>query len=224
MNFAELCRNGISETNQRETVPGGRLYRALRRLWDVLLSLVILLLIWPVMLLVAVLILLESPGASPVFAQTRVGLEGKEFTLYKFRSMHPNAEEQLESLLPHNEMQGPVFKIRQDPRITKVGRFLRKYCLDELPQLWNVLRGEMSIIGPRPGLPREVAQYDRRARQRLAVKPGMTCFWQVQPNRNSLSFDQWLALDLEYIRCQSFLVDCQILLRTVGAVFSGDGI
>lgn len=197
--------------------------RFFRRCQDIVVALTCLALLWPVMLVTAALILLESPGASPIFAQTRIGKNGKPFTLYKFRSMHPGAEAQLKSLLPQNEMQGPVFKIRSDPRITKVGHFLRRYSVDELPQLWNVLRGDMSIVGPRPALPREVELYDPRAWQRLRIKPGLTCFWQVQPNRNSLSFDQWLELDLKYLRKQSFLADWKIMVQTLGAVVRGDG-
>lgn len=196
----------------------------LRRGRDVFLALVMLALLWPLMLVVTVLILMESPGAGPVFAQTRVGLNGKEFTLYKFRTMHPGAESELESLLHQNEMQGPVFKMRDDPRITRVGRLLRRSSIDELPQLWNVLRGDMSIVGPRPALPREVVQYDEYSRQRLSVIPGMTCYWQVQPDRNSLSFREWLELDLKYIREQSHAVDLKIIARTAVAVLEMNGI
>lgn len=196
----------------------------LRRVRDVFLALFMLALLWPLMLVVTVLIMVESPGAGPVFAQTRVGLNGKEFTFYKFRTMHPGAESELESLLHQNEMQGPVFKMRDDPRITKVGRFLRRSSIDELPQLWNVLKGDMSIVGPRPALPREVAQYDEYSRQRLSVIPGMTCYWQVQPDRNSLSFREWLELDLKYIREQSPGVDLKIIARTAAAVLGMNGI
>lgn len=227
MNTAKISGNGnLSpvEAERKKPVRKNRYDKALHRFWDVILSLAALFLLWPVMLAVAVLLLLEDPKANPIFAQNRVGLEGQIFTLYKFRSMCPGAEAQLENLMPQNEMQGPVFKIRNDPRVTKVGRFLRRYCLDELPQLWNVLRGEMSIVGPRPALPREVEQYDRRARQRLTVKPGMTCFWQIQPDRNGMSFDRWLELDLHYIQCRSFSTDGWILLHTIGAVLRGNGI
>ena len=201
-----------------------RRYWSWRRAQDIVLSVLGILVLWPLMLLVAVAIMIDSPGAGPIFAQTRVGRDGKEFTFYKFRSMIPNAEGQLEKLLPQNEMTGPVFKIKKDPRITKVGRFIRKTSIDELPQLWNVLRGEMSIVGPRPALPREVAKYDDYAKQRLFITPGLTCFWQIQPCRNELTFDEWLELDLKYIRERSFLTDWKIIFKTFGAVLGMNGI
>ena len=209
---------------ERETVlKNGRRYWALRRFQDVVLSLAALLVLWPAMLLVAVIIVLDSPGAGPIFAQTRIGRDGKEFTFYKFRSMCPDAEDKLEALLPQNEMDGPVFKIKEDPRITRVGKFIRMTSIDELPQLWNVLRGEMSIVGPRPGIPREVEQYDAYEKQRLLVTPGLTCFWQIQPNRNDLSFEEWVELDVKYIQERSFLTDWKIILATFGAVLGMNG-
>ena len=208
----------------RETVlQNGRRYWALRRTQDIVLSAAALLVLWPFMLLTALIVVLDSPGAGPIFAQTRIGRDGKPFTFYKFRSMCPNAEAKLESLLPQNEMQGPVFKIRDDPRITRFGRFIRKTSIDELPQLWNVLRGDMSIVGPRPGIPREVEQYDEYAMQRLLVTPGLTCYWQIQPNRNRLSFDEWVELDVKYIRERSFPTDWKIILGTFGAVLGMNG-
>ena len=209
---------------ERETVLNeSRRYWALRRFQDVMLSLLAIAVLWPLMLLVAVIIVIDSPGAGPIFAQTRVGRDGEKFTFYKFRSMCPNAEDKLEELLPQNEMNGPVFKIKDDPRITRVGKFIRKTSIDELPQLWNVLRGEMSIVGPRPGIPREVEQYDAYERQRLLVTPGLTCFWQIQPNRNNLSFDEWVELDVQYIQQRSFLTDWKIILATFGAVLGMNG-
>ena len=185
---------------ERDTILArSRSYWRLRRFQDILLSSLALLILWPIMLIVALIIVIDSPGASPIFSQTRVGRDGREFTFYKFRSMIPNAEDKLDELLPDNEMEGPVFKIKDDPRITRVGRIIRKCSIDELPQLFNVLRGDMSIVGPRPALPREVEQYDAYAMQRLIVSPGLTCYWQIQPNRNSLSFDEWLEWDLKYI-------------------------
>lgn len=196
----------------------------LSRVVDILLAVLCLAVLWPLMLVTAVLLRMEEPGASPLFLQTRVGQGGMEFTLFKFRTMVPGAEAQLEELLPRNEMDGPVFKLRRDPRITPLGRFLRRSSIDELPQLFNVLRGDMRLVGPRPALPREVARYDRHARERLAVKPGMTCYWQIRKNRNSLSFDQWLELDLKYIRQRSLSVDLLILVKTLVAVARMDGI
>lgn len=201
----------------------GSLYGIFKRVQDVVLSALALAVLWPLMLVVAVIIVLSSPGASPIFSQTRVGKNGKEFTFYKFRSMHSHAEEELESLLCYNEMSGPVFKIKEDPRITRFGRFIRRSSIDELPQLWNVLKGDMSLVGPRPGLPREVAQYDDFARQRLLVTPGLTCYWQTQSHRNELSFDAWMALDVKYIQERSVLTDWKIMFATVGAVLGMNG-
>ena len=195
-----------------------------RRIRDIVLSLLGFLILWPLMLGIVIAILIESPGASPIFSQTRVGKNGKTFTFYKFRSMRPDAEAELNSLLDKNEMTGPVFKIKKDPRITKVGRFIRKASIDELPQLWNVLKGEMSLVGPRPALPREVAQYDEYTRQRLFVTPGLTCYWQIQPRRNTLSFDKWMELDIQYIQERSLLTDFKIILKTVSAVLNMNGV
>lgn len=200
-----------------------RHYWILRRFQDVVLSTLALLVLWPFMLVIAIVIVIDSPGASPIFSQTRVGRDGKEFTFYKFRSMHPNAEQKLEELLQYNEMDGPAFKIARDPRITRVGRFIRRISIDELPQLWNIIKGDMSIVGPRPPLPREVAQYDDRARQRLLVQPGLTCYWQIQPYRNKLNFDEWVDLDVKYINERSFLTDWKIIFKTIGAVLGMNG-
>lgn len=200
-----------------------RRYLVVRRVQDVILSGLGLMLLWPLMVVIGVIIVLDDPGAGPIFSQTRIGRQGRPFTFYKFRSMCPDAEEKLEKLLPQNEMEGPVFKIKDDPRITRVGRFLRKTSIDELPQLWNVLRGEMSLVGPRPGTPREVEQYDDYARQRLLVTPGLTCYWQIQPHRNELSFEEWVELDVKYIRERSFFTDWKIIFATFGAVLGMNG-
>ena len=194
-----------------------------RRIQDVVLSVLALSVLWLPMLLMALIIVIDSPGASPIFAQTRIGRDGKPFTLYKFRSMRPHAEKELAELLPYNEMDGPVFKIKNDPRITRVGRFIRRSSIDELPQLFNVLRGDMSIVGPRPGTPREVEQYDDYARQRLIVTPGLSCYWQIQPDRNKLSFEAWMELDVKYIQERSFLTDWKIIFATLGAVLGMNG-
>ena len=210
--------------DREEVLRSSKKYWFARRTQDLLLSSVALLLLWPIMLVVALLIVIDDPKAGPIFAQTRIGRDGKPFKFYKFRSMCANAEEKLQELLDQNEMEGPVFKIKEDPRITRVGKFIRKTSLDELPQLWNVFIGDMSIVGPRPGLPREVVQYDDYARQRLLVQPGLTCFWQVQKNRNQLSFDEWLELDIKYIRERSFVVDWKIMFATIATVFRMDGV
>ena len=207
-----------------EVLNKARHYWIWRRSQDIVLSVLALLILWPWMLLIAIIIVIDSPGASPIFAQERVGRDGKKFTFYKFRSMKPNAEAELDDLLDQNEMDGPVFKIKKDPRITRVGRFIRRASIDELPQLWNVLRGEMSIVGPRPSLVREAEQYDDYARQRLYVTPGLTCYWQIQPNRNDMSFDEWVELDLKYIQERSFWVDWMIIFKTFQAVFGMNGV
>ena len=206
-----------------EVQTGKRLYCAAKRGQDILFSVLGLLLLWPWMLLLALVIYIDSPGASPFFVQERIGLNGKSFRFIKFRSMVPDAEKKLHALLDRNEMDGPVFKIRRDPRITRVGSFIRKTSIDELPQLINILKGDMSIVGPRPALPREVKKYDDYERQRLYVRPGLTCYWQVQPRRNDLSFDQWLELDLKYIRERSFATDWKIIFKTFSAVIGMEG-
>lgn len=195
-----------------------KLYWIGRRAQDIFFSLLALTVLAIPMLVVALVIWIDSPGASPVFSQNRVGRNGKIFKFYKFRSMVPNAEEKLKEVLAQNEMDGPVFKMKNDPRITRVGRFIRKTSIDELPQLINILKGDMSIVGPRPALPREVEQYNAYQLQRLYVTPGLTCYWQIQPNRNELTFDEWLELDLKYIHERSFWVDWKIIFLTVVAM------
>ncbi|MBX7245840.1 MAG: sugar transferase [Candidatus Sumerlaeaceae bacterium] len=187
-------------------------------------ALLLLVILSPLYLAIMAIIKATSQSWSdPVFyGQTRCGLNGKLFTVWKFRSMKVNAEQELEKLRDLNEMEGPVFKIKEDPRITRIGKFLRKTSLDELPQFWNVLMGEMSLVGPRPPLPSEVAQYDRWQRRRLSMKPGITCLWQVS-GRNQVSFEEWMRLDLEYIDNWSLLLDIKILLRTVYVVTTGYG-
>lgn len=207
-----------------ETLLRSKGYWVGRRVQDVIISLIALLLLWPLMLIVALIIVIDSPGAGPIFTQKRIGRDGKEFNFYKFRSMCADAESQLDKLMKYNEMDGPVFKIKEDPRITRVGRFIRKTSIDELPQLWNILKGDMSIVGPRPALPREVEQYSDYAKQRLIVTPGLTCYWQIQPHRNDLSFEEWLELDIKYIKERSFWVDWKIIFATVGAVLGMNGI
>ena len=195
-----------------------RRYWVLRRAQDIVFSLLALILLAPLALLISLAIVLDSPGDGAIFQQRRVGRDGKLFWLYKFRTMCPDAEEQLNELLSQNQMDGPVFKIKGDPRITRVGRFLRKTSLDELPQLLNVLRGDMSIVGPRPALPREVELYSDYQRQRLYVTPGLSCYWQIAPHRDQLSFEEWMDLDIKYVHERSFLVDWKIIFLTVRAM------
>ncbi len=209
--------------NRKQVLSRGRFYWAVRRSQDIFFSLLALLVLWPLLPLIAVVIYVDDPHGSPIFTQIRVGRDGREFRLYKFRSMYVDAEERLADLMEKNEMDGPVFKIKSDPRITKVGQVIRRYSIDELPQLINVLRGDMSIVGPRPALPREVAQYNAYQRQRLYVTPGLTCYWQILPHRNDTTFSEWMDLDIKYIQERSFWVDWKIIFQTVGAVFRGSG-
>ena len=201
--------------------PSDAVALAAKRVLDIVLSATALVVLSPVFLAVALAIVLDSPG--PVlFRQKRVGMNGRLFWFYKFRSMHQDAEDRLLELMGFNEAQGPIFKIRQDPRITRVGAFLRRTSLDEFPQFWNVLRGEMSIVGPRPPIPAEVQKYERWQRRRLSMKPGITCIWQVS-GRSELGFDRWMELDLEYIDNWSLWHDLKILAKTVPAVLTGRG-
>lgn len=223
-----LPEKNAAKTNQywfdRDEILRKKYYWVGRRAQDIFFSLLALIVLAIPMAVVALIIWIDSPGASPIFSQDRVGRNGKIFKFYKFRSMVPNAESKLKEVLDQNEMDGPVFKMKNDPRITRVGRFIRKASIDELPQLVNILRGDMSIVGPRPALPREVEQYTDYERQRLFVTPGLTCYWQIQPNRNELSFDKWVELDLQYIQERSFWVDWKIIWKTVGAVLRMYGV
>lgn len=198
-------------------------YWILRRVQDILFSLIALILLFPIMLILALIVFLDDPHGSPIFSQIRCGRDGKQFKMYKFRSMYMDAEARLQDLLKENEMDGPAFKMKDDPRITRVGRFIRKTSLDELPQLWNVLKGDMSIVGPRPALPREVEQYTELQKQRMFVTPGLTCYWQTMPKRNDISFDEWMELDLKYIQERSFWVDWKIIFKTFIAVLHKEG-
>jgi exopolysaccharide biosynthesis polyprenyl glycosylphosphotransferase len=180
-----------------------------------------LLIAMPIMLLVSAWIKLDSRGPA-LFKQTRLGLNGKPFTLFKFRTMCSDAETRKTNLMEQNEMSGPVFKIKKDPRVTQVGRFLRKFSIDELPQLINILRGEMSLVGPRPPLPQEVSRFEPWQHRKLSVRPGLTCLWQVN-GRNAIDFDEWMRLDLQYIDNWSLWLDAKILAKTVPAVVKGSG-
>lgn len=211
----------IKLINVRRNPNRGILWSVVKRLMDICIALCALVIALPFMLLTAILIRCESQGPV-IFRQVRVGKNGKEFKMYKFRSMYQDAEERLKELEHQNEADGPVFKMVNDPRITRVGRIIRKTSIDELPQLWNVLKGEMSIVGPRPPLPREVAQYSDWDWGRLAVKPGLTCFWQIS-GRSDVSFDEWMKLDLKYVEEQSILTDLEILVKTVAVVITGKG-
>ncbi len=192
-----------------------------KRLIDVAGATIGLLLLTPLMLLIAAAIKITSPG-SIFFRQTRVGMNGRLFPMLKFRTMVRNAEALRAQLAAKNEVSGPVFKMKHDPRITRVGRFLRRYSLDELPQLLNVLWGHMSLVGPRPPIPAEVVQYDWWQRRRLSVRPGLTCIWQVS-GRNTVGFDQWMEMDLAYIDGWNLALDMKIMAKTVKEVIRGGG-
>ena len=194
----------------------------LKRWLDLVLSLLALIVLSPIFLIIAVLIKLDSKGPA-LFSQKRVGKNGRVFYLYKFRSMIEGAEDLIDDLKNQNEMSGPVFKLSNDPRITNLGRFLRKYSLDELPQLYNVLVGEMSLVGPRPPLPKEIVSYQRKQRRRLSMRPGLTCTWQVLGRNNISDFDSWAEMDLDYVDNWTLGRDLKLLLKTIPVVISGSG-
>ena len=192
-------------------------YKVFKRTLDIILSTLALIFLSPLILIVAILIKLESKGPI-IFSQRRVGLNGKEFKMYKFRSMVVNAEELKEKLSNQNEMSGPMFKIKGDPRVTKIGRFIRKTSIDELPQLINVIKDEMSLVGPRPSLPEEVAKFEPWMLDRLTIKPGLTCYWQVS-GRSNIGFIEWMRLDLKYVNDRSFLLDLKLIFKTFFVLF-----
>ncbi|MDR0268330.1 sugar transferase [Paenibacillus sp.] len=226
MNSVNPLKNTLETSRQFEAIP---LYEMKNRNWfwigkriqDVCLSLLGLILLFPLLLLIALLIKAEDPRGAVIFAQTRVGKNGKLFKMYKFRSMVSDAEVMLEELMNQNEISGAMFKMKNDPRITRVGRFIRKTSLDELPQLINVLKGNMSLVGPRPPLPREVNDYTSYDMMRLLVVPGCTGLWQIS-GRNHVGFQEMVELDLEYIRNQSFINDIVIMCKTVKVLFGAD--
>ena len=192
-------------------------YCFIKRLVDILCSFIGLIILSPLLLIVSILIKLDSKG--PVFfVQERIGRYGNKFKMYKFRSMVENAEELKEKLIEYNEMNGPMFKIKDDPRITRIGRFIRKTSIDELPQLINIIKGEMSLVGPRPSLSSEVKEFDDWMLMRLQVKPGLTCYWQIS-GRNDMCFEDWMKLDLKYIEERSLWVDIKLILKTFFVLF-----
>lgn len=196
-------------------------YLFIKRLIDIVGSLLGLILLSPLFCIVAILIKLEDPKGKVFFAQERNGINSKTFKMYKFRSMVNNAEELLQKLQHQNEQSGPVFKIKDDPRITKVGKFIRKTSIDELPQLINVLKGDMSLVGPRPPIPHEVEQYTPYQMQRLLVRPGLTCIWQVS-GRNNIGFDDWVEMDIEYIKTRNLWLDTKLIFKTIGVLLGDD--
>lgn len=200
---------------------GRKAYYICKRIFDIVFSFIGIIVLMPFMLIVAVIIKMDSKG-HVLFRQARAGKNGKPFIMYKFRSMCDDAESQIKLLTSHNEKDGPIFKIHDDPRITRFGGIMRKTSIDELPQLLNILRGDMSFVGPRPPLLREVKQYTDYQHQRLNVKPGLTCYWQIY-GRSKLSFDEWVELDLKYIRECGVKTDIKILLKTLPAVLKREG-
>ena len=196
-------------------------YLFFKRLLDIIASLIGLIILSPIFIIVALAIKIEDPKGKVFFSQERCGKNNQLFPMYKFRSMVSNAEKLLDESKDMNEMDGPVFKIKEDPRITKVGKFIRKTSIDELPQLLNVLKGEMSLVGPRPAIPHEVEEYDDYQIQRLLVKPGITCIWQTS-GRNTIGFDEWVEMDLEYIQKRSFILDLKLIFKTVGVLFGDE--
>lgn len=193
-----------------------------KRSMDILGVLAGLLLLSPLLIVVAAAIVIED-GRPFLFAQKRVGLNGRVFSFYKFRSMYKDAEARKQELIKNNESKdGVIFKLRHDPRVTRVGRIIRRFSIDELPQLFNVLKGDLALVGPRPPLPAEVAEYTLEDRKRLHVKPGLTCFWQIQ-GRSEIPFKEQVRLDLQYIQSQSIATDIWIILKTIPAVLTGKG-
>ena len=207
----------VENTISKRNADYNLLYKISKRALDVFASLLGLILLSPILFIVVVMIKLDSKGPV-IFKQKRVGLNGKEFYMYKFRSMVVNAEELKEKLAAQNEMSGPMFKMKEDPRVTRVGKFIRKTSLDELPQLINVIKGDMSLVGPRPSLPNEVKEFEPWMLKRLDVKPGLTCFWQVS-GRNDIDFEDWMKLDIKYVNKKSFFLDIKLILKTVLVLF-----
>ena len=192
-------------------------YDVIKRIIDITISGLALIILIPLFLVVAILIKVESTG-KVIFSQDRVGKDGEIFRMYKFRSMVANAEELKRKLILENEATGPMFKIKNDPRITTIGRFLRRTSIDELPQLFNVLKGDMSLVGPRPSLPEEVEKFEPWMLRRLDVKPGLTCYWQVM-GRNSIGFEEWMKLDVKYVNERTLWIDIKLIFKTFSVLF-----
>ena len=215
MQQLEVDREEVLFNEQIEESRNG--YYFFKRTMDIVCSLMALIILSPIFLIVVIAIRIESKG-SAIFSQERVGKDGKMFKMYKFRSMVANAEELKDRLCDKNEMCGPMFKMKEDPRVTKVGKFIRKTSIDELPQLVNVLKGEMSLVGPRPSLPKEVVEFEDWMMERLSVKPGLTCYWQVS-GRSDIKFEEWMELDVKYVEERNTLVDISLIFRTFGVFF-----
>lgn len=204
--YEETCKRTLSLST----------YLILKRLIDVICSLLGLIVLSP--LLLVIMLIIKKDGGPIFFKQVRVGYKGKKFNMYKFRSMVVNAEELKAKLMDQNEMTGPMFKMKDDPRVTKIGKFIRRTSIDEIPQLINIIKGDMSLVGPRPSLPKEVEQFEPWMLERLDVKPGLTCFWQVS-GRNDIDFEDWMRLDIKYVNERSILLDIKLILKTVLVLF-----
>ncbi|KZL89748.1 sugar transferase [Clostridium magnum] len=216
--MAEIGKNNFGlQLGYTDNYRKSKAYYFLKRTIDICGSFLGIVLLSPIMIGTIIAIKLDSHG--PVFfSQPRVGKDGEIFNMYKFRSMVTDAEKLLNNIKDKNEMSGPMFKMANDPRVTKIGRFIRKTSIDELPQLFNVLKGEMSLVGPRPNLPKEVEQFNDFHRLKLLAKPGITCYWQVM-GRSSIGFEEWMKLDVRYIEERSIWVDLKLIFRTVGVLF-----
>ena len=213
----------IDERQQQYAPPAPKPgYEICKRIFDVLMSALALIILSPLFLITAVAVWLQD-GGKPIYSQIRLTKGGKEFRMYKFRSMRVDAEALLDELMDQNEMTGPAFKMKDDPRITPVGRFIRKTSIDELPQLINIIKGDMSIIGPRPPLPREVAQYTEYQMHRLDVKTGLACYHECMGRSDSNDFDEGVESDLKYIRERSFWTDLKVIFLTIKVVLTGKG-
>lgn len=211
-----MINKDLAKVTKNESV----FYSLVKRIIDIVGSLVGLIILSPILLVVAILIKLDSKGPI-LFSQIRVGKNGKKFKMYKFRSMVVDAEELKEKLQEQNEREGPMFKIKDDPRVTKIGKFIRKASIDELPQLINILKGEMTIVGPRPSLPKEVDQFEEWMLERLEVKPGLTCYWQVE-GRDDIGFEEWMELDIKYVRERNLLIDIKLIFKTFFVLFGDE--
>lgn len=194
-----------------------------KRLFDIFFATLILLFFLPLMIVVGIVIVIDDPKAGPFFVQKRVGRHGEIFNMYKFRTMRKDADKMKEQLSAQNEMDGPVFKIKDDPRVTRVGKILRKTSLDELMQFFNVFKGDMTLVGPRPPLPEEVDHYTDYQKLRLLVTPGITCTWQIHKNRNDVPFEEWVEMDIDYIQHRTFPGDLKIMLKTPIVMLTATG-
>ena len=220
-NYSENLKRNEPSNHQIQTNTN-MFYLTSKKIIDILFSLLGIIMLFPLFIFIAVIIKVEDPNGPVFFKQLRTGKNGKHFYMYKFRSMVTNAEELKTLLFTKNEATGPVFKMKNDPRVTKVGRIIRKTSIDELPQLLNVLKGEMSLVGPRPPLPEEVEKYSSYERQRLSITPGLTCYWQVS-GRSNISFQQWIVLDLKYIEERNLLIDLKLIFKTIFVLFGSKG-